>query len=435
MNDLIYNFINPYIKFLYGASYNLYQTLEGLGLVSSNFLVRDAAGNIVNSYWSPDQAMIPVFGTLIIYIFFLVPILILAAYTLGKAKGFLIFIFIFFLPGTLNCIGFFPDINYVPDRFVIEGTGALGNGTGYAPLLIISALSGWAVIVLLYDNLNLNENFRQYYDHLWFPTALIAAVFFVSDNSANEKLTEFNEAKSEVRSASSYLLKQVRKYQEYCSENRLESLKSCKWSSSVQWNLSNISESIVSLNFLNKTTDLYINPREGLFEKDISEIRKEISVYNQALCPVRDIGPGLKKVAPLSNTCEYPPSAFCRAFPDELGGIVSKDIIGLPVALASECIIPTLIADKHYLDKLSSAVDEHKRAKHYRWLYFIAIAAVVGGKIANSSSKIAGLDAKDPSSRRVLLRLLFKVLMGLYIFICKLPGLLRDFTKEKSNYN
>ncbi|WPN64508.1 hypothetical protein QMK47_05825 [Pseudomonas sp. P9_35] len=41
-------------------------------------------------------------------------------------------------------------------------------------------------MVLIYDNLNLTERFRQIYDHFWFLLALAAAVFFVADKGANE---------------------------------------------------------------------------------------------------------------------------------------------------------------------------------------------------------------------------------------------------------
>jgi hypothetical protein len=42
--------------------------------------------------------------------------------------------------------------------------------------------------------------------------------------------------------------------------------------------------------------------------------------------------------------------------------------------------------------------------KNYRWLYFLFIALAVGGKIANSSTKLADIDGKPPEQRGIFVK-------------------------------
>ena len=61
------HFFEPYVIFLLGAACNVEQTLEGLRLRSSSFLVPDANGNIVQSYWSPFEATMFPLVVLLLY--------------------------------------------------------------------------------------------------------------------------------------------------------------------------------------------------------------------------------------------------------------------------------------------------------------------------------------------------------------------------------
>lgn len=58
--------LSPYIVVLQGAAWNLQQSLEGLGVISSNYIVRDPQGMIVSSYWSPAQSVAVILGLLFI---------------------------------------------------------------------------------------------------------------------------------------------------------------------------------------------------------------------------------------------------------------------------------------------------------------------------------------------------------------------------------
>ncbi|MGN8342237.1 hypothetical protein ACLEJQ_01345 [Pseudomonas sp. SMV71] len=401
------DFFYPYAKFLHGAAYNLHQILEGLGLVSSTFTGRDDAGNFIGTYWSPDEAMMITLGYLMMLSMLLIPLLAAAAYTVGKKRGVLIFFALLLLPGVLNCLGLFATINYLPIRYTISGVGKLGSEVGLIPLLMLCALTGWAVMVLVYDNLNLTERFRQLYDHFWFPLALVAAVFFVADNGANEDAALLKEATASIQDASAFLLSQIRRYDDYCKANGLDKLKSCQWSSDSQWTFTHIKEGEASyfLDFApNDSKGYYAANRRTISDEDVIAIRKEINDYNQRLCPVKYLSSAISRSSPLSSTCEYVPHGYCSVNPDGPPGLVDKNISSHTVALASECIIPWLAGAKPSLKQLSVLVNQHGKAKNQRWLYFLAVAVAVGAKVALATTKLCLIDARPAADRRRVLR-------------------------------
>jgi len=403
----IANFFYPYATFLHGAAYNLHQILEGLDVVSSSFTERDIAGKIIGGYWSPDQAMVITLGYLMMLSLLVIPLLAATAYTVGKRQGLLIYLGILFLPGVLSCLGLFPTINYLPTRYTIHGVGKLGSEIGLIPLLMLCAITGWGIMVLAYDNLNLTERFRQIYDHFWFPLALVAAVFFVADNGASEDNAMLKGATSGIQDASGYLLSQIRRYDDYCKANGLDDLKSCQWSRYSQWTFTHIKEGEASY-FIEFAPDdskgFYSASRWVLSDEDIIAIRKEIADYNQKLCPVKYLSSDISQSSPLSSTCEYVPHHFCMAKPDGPPGLVDDRIGSHTVALASECIIPRLAAAKPYLKQLSALVVQHDQAKNHRWLYFLAVAVAIGAKVALATTKLCLMDERPEADRRRVLR-------------------------------
>ncbi|ROM71902.1 hypothetical protein BK653_08450 [Pseudomonas brassicacearum] len=407
MSISIGDFFYPYVKFLHGAAYNLHQILEGLGVVSSTFTGRNDAGQIIGTYWSPDEAMVLTLGYLMLLSLLLIPLLAAAAFTVSKKRGVFIFFALLSLPGMLNCLGLFPIINYLPIRYTINGVGKLGSEVGLIPLLMLCALTGWGVMVLIYDNLNLTERFRQLYDHFWFPLALVAAVFFVADNGANEDAALLKEATASIQDASAFLLSQIRRYDDYCKANGLGSLKSCQWSSDSQWTFTHIKEgeSGYFIDFApNESKGFYAATRRAISDEDVIAIRKEINDYNQRLCPVKYFSNGMAYSSPLSSTCEYVPHGYCSDNPDGPPRLVDKNISSHTVALASECIVPWLAGAKPSLKQLSALVSQHDKAKNHRWLYFLAVAVAVGAKVALATTKLCLVDARPADDRRRVLR-------------------------------
>lgn len=432
---LLADFLLPYIKFLHGAAYSLHQILEGLGVTSSSFLQRDAAGKITGSYWSADEGMMPTLGALALLVILILPVVATAFYTVGRIKGLLCLIIALCLPGVLNLLGYFPNINYLPTRYVISGTGSLGSETGMIPLLLISLITGWALVVLLYDNLNLSERFRQIYDHFWFPTALVAAVFFVADNGASEDTAGLHELTTEIQQGSDYLLKQIRRYDDYCQANGLSALKSCQWSQYAQSRFTDIARGGHGyfLQFApDSAADYYAMPNRPISAEDVITIRKEIAAYNDTICPVHYYSQGAWRAAPLSSRCDRTPSEYCAAQPDGPPGVVDPNVNVNTVALSNECFIPRLAAAKAPLARLSALVDQHKQSKNYRWLYFIGIAFVVGGKVALASTKLVAMDTRPLLKRRIVLRAVARLWVGIGGLIKSIIRNVRQVLKRDS---
>lgn len=422
-------FLFPYIAFLYGAAYSVQQILEGIGLASSNFLELNDDGIIVGSYWSPAEAVTPIFGLLLIYSIFLISALLAAGFVLARWRGVAVVSAVLALPGLLNIVGQWPQINYLPDSFYIGGDGALGSPLGLVPLLIISLLTGWCIIIVAYDTLNLNDKFRGYYDHLWYATALFAGIFFVADSVGNRHAANLTEENRVSREASLYLLNQVRSYDQFCKAEGLTETPSCIWASDVQQTLNEYAAYGAGTFHLfgpTKSADIYAGNSRSVPEKEIIEIREEIKRYNRTVCPIEELGEGIRRHARPSGVCQQVPSAFCTSFPDPPEGLVDKYIISHSVALASECIIPTLVNSRTRQESSSAAIKSTQQDRYQRWWLYIALAAVVGGKIANSTTKVANLDQRGAHDRR---RLVLSIRRALSLSYRKISEIFKMFGK------
>jgi len=409
----VIKFFLPYLGFLNGAAYNVQQTLEGFGLTSSNFIERDTTGKIIGSYWSASEAIVVSFGALIIYSFVLFISLLMSGFVLGKWKGSLISFFIISIPGIFSVVGFWPQINYMPDTYVIDGTGELGSVKGFIPLLALGLVSGWSLIVNVYDTFKLNDKFRNYFDHFWYCSAVLAGIFFVFDSEANRNLQDLQEENRVNRQASLYFLDQVKNYDSYCREHNIEQKVSCKWTSDVQQVLNQYAtyDEKVFYKLGPKTSkDIYSPLWEKASDQDVLEIRQEIKHYNDTKCPVRNIGHNVTQNSRPSGECQEVPAVFCHSFLEPPKGLVDEYIILHTVALASECIVPGLVASRERQEKLSLKTKSNSLDKHKRWLFFVLFSIVAGGKVANSSTKAIEVDKRAENDRRRIIKLIIKIL-------------------------
>ncbi|RUR39431.1 hypothetical protein [Vreelandella populi] len=290
------------------------------------------------------------------------------------------------------------------------------------PLLAISLLTGWCITVIVYDTLNLNDKFRSYYDHLWYTTALLAGIFFVADSIGNQHAKNLAEENQVSQAASLYLLDQVRSYDQFCKAEGLTETSSCVWASDVQQTLNEYA-AYGSATFYRlgpaDSSEIYADIRRPVTAREIIEIREEIKLYNLMVCPVEDLGKGIRRYARPSRFCQQVPPAFCTSFPDPPEGLVDKDMIIHSVALASECIIPTLVVSRARQENSNAAIASNQQNRYQRWWLYIALAAVVGGKIANSTTKVANLDQRSAHDRR---RLVQPTIRGLFSGTRRLAG-------------
>ncbi|MCK9345066.1 MAG: hypothetical protein M0P64_03000 [Candidatus Pacebacteria bacterium] len=411
---IIAELLKPYVLFLQGAAYSIGQTLDGLGVLSSNIVETDVNGQIIGSYLSPSEAYISILlGLLLLYLMLLVGALFLSGYVLGKWRGALIATFIISLPGIASLLGIFPNINYLPDKFVIHGTGTLGSVGGMFPLVLIGLLTGWSLVLLLSDLFDLGDRFRHYFDHFWYSMAVLAGIFFVADTGNSDVLRELDEANQLSKQASIYLLREVRAYDAQCNRTPSIGKVSCSWASDVQQELSDYV--VVSpQSFANwgpkSASDIYDPYRGNISSDQIQQIRHELKAYNSTHCPVKDIGRGWSQQSRSSSVCLRPPSAFCTAFPEPLDGVSQNNTIFRTVAISNECVVASLVALRARQEKLVNKVSEIEESKHSRWLFFALFSVVAGGKVANASARVAELDRRNQLEKRRLLKLVRNLL-------------------------
>ena len=422
---MLADFFYPYVSCLHGAAYNVMQTLEGLGISHSNFVIRNEAGQIVDGYWSPAEAVYAPLGGLIVFTIISVILVLCAAYVLFRTKGVVVALLLIFLPGFLNLVHIWPELNYMPERYVIGGKGVVGDIVGYLPILFLALLFGWALTVIVYSSFLFNEKFRNFYDHIWYCSAIFAGVFFVADSGANLDKARLSEENKISSQASAYLSRQLKDYRDYCESKGIETISSCVWASDVQQLLTNYTyydEKIYSSLGPEKSEDIYSPFSKKINPEVVIAMRKEIQEYNDLICPVTIISETSSKHARPSFRCQMVPAQFCRVFPDEPSGIVDRYILARTVALGSECIVPMLVKSREIQESLIDKISVVDGSMHLRWLYFIFLAFLAGGKIANSTTKLFGVDTSKINDRKrlvILLKTIFSLSLKILYFSFK----------------
>lgn len=390
------------------------QSLEGLGLASSNFIIKDDDGKIINSYWSPSEAIVMPFLEILSYSILLLPFLLLASYVAGRLKGVLATIAILTLPGFLSMAGLWPGFNGIPEDYVISGTGVLGSPYGILPLLILGVLTGWTLLILIYDILNLKKRSKDVYDHFWYASALLAAIFFVVDTGANQRKQQLADMNQETRGASEYLVNEIYRYQKYCDKANSSKSISCQWANDALFKLTSISDFSASMyQSLGPETshEFYKKSASSVLDDHIMLLRLEIEQYNLQLCPYIETNYG-GRTAPISETCRVPPPAFCSGLTDPSDGVLSNTYAIRTVALASECIVPTLVRMKKVQSRLLKQAQQDEKDKHHKWAFFLFFSVIIGGKIANASASALQFDARPPTDRRRIWGLIRKLFQG-----------------------
>jgi len=168
----------------------------------------------------------------------------------------------------------------------------------------------------------------------------------------------------------------------------------------------------------------------GVNSKDALKIRGEIRAYNELKCPVRQLSSTTRQYSKSSTVCERVPANFCRSFPEPPNGFVNESIALQTVALASECIVPTLVRSRSIQEDLVSKVKSDLRSRHLRWLYFLLFLLVAGGKIANATTKLASFDSRPASERRRLVKLVVQVVKWSLAVMCTLVRLASNLIRR-----
>ncbi|KAE8756098.1 hypothetical protein FSO04_30815 [Paraburkholderia madseniana] len=403
MKNILFTFLLPYISTSLGAAYNIQQALDGLGLHSINFVERDPQGGIVTSYWSAQEATMPIFGLLIVGTVCIACWTILSGYVVARKRGAVYASALIVVPGALSLASLWPELSPVPERYYAESAGVYGSTIGTVTLVIEGMLLGWSTSILLVDICRFRKNFWHLYDHVWTALGLLAAIFFVVDAQTNEHIAEWRASSSTSQTASAYLLKQTMAYKAWCRESGHDNTLSCQWASDVQQMLLEYTTDIPVIfeAFGPKSSaDLYKGNGRQFDAQDILTIRREIAAYNRVICPIQDLGKGVQKLAPTSERCQMTPPMFCTAYPDPIDGKINHDEMLATMAISSECIIPALVDFRNTQERLNKQVSSDTRGKTYRWLYYLIFSALVGAKIAGSTVKLVEMDDREDSETR-----------------------------------
>jgi hypothetical protein len=388
--DLISKFLQPYFQVIIGAAYNLQQSLEGLGLSGISYAVLDENGRITNSYWSLDQAIGPLLLGLSLFAIFLAIAFVFAFRSFGKL-GSKVSVLVLILPGLFSVLGLWPTLQWAPRTYVL-GSGALGSPMGMLAVLITAMSSGWTIVVLLSKRLGFDDRFRHGYDQFWYAMAVATGLFFVADLDSTQNREQIRESAATSQAASTYLLNQVRQLESDCDASLFKGKLACQWAKKSQWDLSQFAHYNASLywQFGPENMDsLYALRDKSSSHADIDALRVELNQYNTSKCPVINLGDGFAKLAPISKTCEMIPAEFCTAYPErKLASLARQYTPTDTVAIANECVIPTLSVLKRSQIQMAEIEATNKKNRHIRWLFYIFFAFLAGGKVANATIRM-----------------------------------------------
>lgn len=392
-------FFYPYIMLCYSAGYALLQTLDGMGVISTNFVETNAQGAILSSYWSPNKVAVVLGGGFLELFILLLPFVFLSSWILARKKGLIISFVLIIIPGLLSLFHLLPAIQWLPLTYAIGGTGVTGNAAGLASLSFIGLLCGWIIAVIICDIFSTGEKFRQWTDIFLIMTAVGNGIFWVSDREVAVGKTAYEETITDINDAAKYLLVQVKDYSHMCDNNRISEMSSCQWASYIQETLENIAgtkSSVIEYVIPENIDTFYKIPKYYNNQVSPDKIRQEFQDYNKKLCPNKALSKTITQLPPPSRWCQTPPPAYCNAIQEGKFKTGMSDRF----AVANECVITSLLVYRQVLLKKQARLSLSKNAPHYRWMWFITMSVFIGGKIANVMTKIGNVDNRVTSEKQ-----------------------------------
>lgn len=392
MVTFILKFLQPYILMQLGMAYSLQQALEGLGINPTKFEPwRVGNGAIVGSMLDVNASLaLPILAVLLFSViwFFLI---MRALRVLWSRSAMWLGLLLLVIPGILSIVGAWPQFQWLPRTYVI-GSAYVGSPWGMFLLQIFAMTTGWALVVWLTCRLGLDDRFRHGYDQFWYAFAISAGLFFVADLNTNTLRNDLRQSSATSRAASSYLLDQVQRLDVACQSGEIKLDLACEWARSTQWTLGNYAHYGEKLYWQfgpEQEWDIYKPRASSQNDKAIDKLRQELHQYNLQVCPVTDLGGGITQSSNISRTCQITPADFCTSFPlRRLAGMDATEGPLRTVAIANECIIPTLYRLKIEQSSLTAVVDDSDKTRHLRTIFFIFVSFIAGGKVANASVRM-----------------------------------------------
>ncbi|UOY66837.1 MULTISPECIES: hypothetical protein [Enterobacter] len=385
------------------------QTLDGMRVISTNFVETNAQGILLSSYWSPNKVAVALGGCFLELFILLLPFVFLSSWILARKKGLIICFVLLIAPGLLSLCHLFPAIQWLPLTYEIGGTGATGNAAGLASLSFIGLLCGWILAIIISDVFATGEKLRQWTDIFLILTAVGNGIFWVSDREVAVGKTAYEEIITDINDAAKYLLVQVKDYSRMCDNSGLSEMSSCQWASYIQETLENIAStksSVIEYVIPENIDTFYKIPEYYNNQVSQDKIRQEFQDYNKKLCPNKALSKTITRLPPPSRWCQTPPPAYCNAIQEGKFKTGMSDRF----AVANECVITSLLIYRQVLLKKQARLSLSKNAPHYRWMWFIAMSVFIGGKIANVMTKIGNLENRSITEKHRVKFILLKTL-------------------------
>ncbi|EGO8359377.1 hypothetical protein EYW98_07675 [Escherichia coli] len=426
-------FFYPYIMLCYSAGYALLQTLDGMGVISTNFVEMNAQGALLSSYWSPNKVAVVLGGFFLELFILLLPFVFLSSWILARKKGLIICFVLLITPGLLSLCHLLPAIQWLPLTYEIGGTGATGNAAGLGSLSFIGLLSGWVWAVIISDIFATGEKFRQWTDIFLILTAVGNGIFWVSDREMTVGKTAYEKTITDINDAAKYLLFQVKDYSRMCDNNGLTDMSSCQWASYIQETLENIAStksSVIEYVIPENLDTFYRIPEYDSNQVSPDKIRQEFQDFNKKLCPNRSLSKTIIQLPPPSRWCQTPPPAYCNAIQEGKYKTGMSDRF----AVANECVTTSLLRYRQVLLKEQARLSLSKNAPHYRWMWFIAMSFFIGGKIANVMTKIGNIENRLITEKHRVKFILLKICVFIVRTLIRCAILFRKVFFSTFNY-
>ncbi|HHE4949547.1 TPA: hypothetical protein ACPEUZ_003448 [Citrobacter braakii] len=385
------------------------QTLDGMGVISTNFVEMNAQGALLSSYWSPNKVAVVLGGCFLELFILLLPFIFLSSWILARKKGLIICFVLLITPGLLSLCHLLPAIQWLPLTYEIGGAGATGNAAGLGSLSLIGLLCGWILAVIISDIFATGEKFRQWTDIFLILTAVGNGIFWVSDREVAVGKTAYEKTITDINDAAKYLLFQVKDYSRMCDNNGLTEISSCQWASYIQETLENIAStksSVIEYVIPENLDTFYRIPEYYSNQVSPDKIRQEFQDFNKKLCPNKPLSKTITQLPSPSRWCQTPPPAYCNAIQDGKYKTGMSDRF----AVANECVTTSLLRYRQVLLKEQARLSLSKNAPHYRWMWFIAMSFFIGGKIANVMTKIGNVENRGITEKHRVKFILLKIL-------------------------
>ncbi|HGL6907747.1 MULTISPECIES: hypothetical protein [Enterobacterales] len=385
------------------------QTLDGMGVISTNFVEMNAQGALLSSYWSPNKVAVVLGGCFLELFILLLPFIFLSSWILARKKGLIICFVLLITPGLLSLCHLLPAIQWLPLTYEIGGAGATGNAAGLGSLSLIGLLCGWILAVIISDIFATGEKFRQWTDIFLILTAVGNGIFWVSDREVAVGKTAYEKTITDINDAAKYLLFQVKDYSRMCDNNGLTEMSSCQWASYIQETLENIAStksSVIEYVIPENLDTFYRIPEYYSNQVSPDKIRQEFQDFNKKLCPNKPLSKTITQLPSPSRWCQTPPPAYCNAIQEGKYKTGMSDRF----AVANECVTTSLLRYRQVLLKEQARLYLSKNSPHYRWMWFIAMSFFIGGKIANVMTKIGNVENRGITEKHRVKFILLKIL-------------------------